>query len=50
MRPELLARADANERGWGGPVEDGAWLIASRYLRNARDSTGPVVTVGDDGP
>ena len=30
--------------GWGGPFEDGAWLLASRYTRIGPDATDPVVT------
>jgi beta-galactosidase len=55
-RPELLRGVPlpnfwhaptANERGWGGPFEDGQWLLASRYAR-AR-ATDPSVVVRDDG-
>ena len=49
VRPNFWHAPTANERGWGGPAEDGAWLIASRYLRTVPDSRDPVVTVGDDG-
>ena len=49
VRPNFWHAPTANERGWGGPAEDGAWLIASRYLRGLPESRDPVVTVGDDG-
>lgn len=49
VRPNFWHAPTSNERGWGGPAEDGAWLIASRYLRTVPESKDPVVTVGDDG-
>jgi beta-galactosidase len=49
VRPNFWHAPTANERGWGGPAEDGAWLIASRYLRVTPESSDPEVTIGDDG-
>ncbi|PZQ90843.1 MAG: beta-galactosidase [Leifsonia xyli] len=49
VRPNFWHAPTANERGWGGPVEDGAWLLASRYRMTPPESTDPVVTIGDDG-
>ena len=55
-RPELLRGVPvpnfwhaptANERGWGGPSEDGQWLLASRYARPRL--TDPSVEVRDSG-
>jgi beta-galactosidase len=49
VRPNFWHAPTANERGWGGPVEDGAWLLASRYRTAPPDASDPVVSVGDDG-
>ncbi|AYF97669.1 glycoside hydrolase family 2 TIM barrel-domain containing protein [Protaetiibacter intestinalis] len=49
VRPNFWHAPTSNERGWGGPAEDGAWLIASRYLRVSPDSRDPEVTQLDDG-
>jgi len=49
VRPNFWHAPTSNERGWGGPAEDGAWLVASRYLRTVPESTDPQVTVGEDG-
>lgn len=49
VRPSFWHAPTSNERGWGGPYEDGGWLLASRYFRSGQGSTDPVVTVGDDG-
>ncbi len=49
VRPNFWHAPTSNERGWGGPAEDGAWLVASRYLRTLPESTDPQVSVGDDG-
>jgi len=49
VRPSFWHAPTSNERGWGGPAEDGAWLVASRYLRTSPESTDPQVTVNDDG-
>jgi beta-galactosidase len=49
VRPNFWHAPTANERGWGGPFEDGTWLLASRYTRVGPDATDPVVTVHDDG-
>ncbi len=38
-RPNFWHAPTANERGWGGPFEDGAWLLASRYARVANPMT-----------
>lgn len=34
----------ANERGYGGPYEEGAWLLASRFSRPVRQGTIPAVS------
>ena len=47
--PNFWHAPTSNERGWGGPAEDGAWLVASRYLRTVPESTDPQVTSNDDG-
>ncbi|WP_230672418.1 glycoside hydrolase family 2 TIM barrel-domain containing protein [Rathayibacter sp. Leaf248] len=52
--PSFWHAPTSNERGWGGPFEDGQWLLASRYaraaggaLRTARvSSDDSAVTVG----
>nr|WP_269087486.1 beta-galactosidase domain 4-containing protein [Rathayibacter sp. VKM Ac-2630] len=52
--PSFWHAPTSNERGWGGPFEDGQWLLASRYaraaggaLRTARASSDDsAVTVG----
>lgn len=49
VRPNFWHAPTANERGWGGPLEDGAWLLASRYRVAPPDAMDPVVTVADDG-
>ncbi len=49
VRPNFWHAPTSNERGWGGPAEDGAWLLASRYAFTRPESLDPVVTVGDDG-
>ena len=49
VRPNFWHAPTSNERGWGGPGEDGAWLIASRYPQHTPDAKDPVVTVGADG-
>ena len=33
--PSFWHAPTSNERGWGGPFEDGQWLLASRYARVA---------------
>ncbi|MCJ1674035.1 MULTISPECIES: glycoside hydrolase family 2 TIM barrel-domain containing protein [unclassified Rathayibacter] len=33
--PSFWHAPTSNERGWGGPFEDGQWLLASRYARAA---------------
>ena len=47
--PNFWHAPTSNERGWGGPAEDGAWLVASRYLRTIPESTDPQVTSNEDG-
>ena len=49
VRPNFWHAPTANERGWHGPAEDGAWLLASRYLRTSPEASDPVVTVDADG-
>jgi len=49
VRPSFWHAPTANERGWGAPVEDAPWLVASRYLKTPPESTDPEVTVGADG-
>ena len=49
VRPNFWHAPTSNERGWGGPAEDGAWLLASRYAFTPPESLDPVVTVEDDG-
>jgi beta-galactosidase len=49
VRPNFWHAPTSNERGWGAPAEDGAWLVASRYLRTLPESTDPQVSVGEDG-
>lgn len=49
VRPNFWHAPTANERGWHGPLEEGAWLLASRYLRTRPDASDPVVTVDADG-
>jgi beta-galactosidase len=44
-RPNFWHAPTANERGWGGPVEDGAWLVASRNRSTPPESMDPEVTV-----
>ena len=53
-KPNFWHAPTSNEQGWGGPFEDGQWLLASRYARtvgealhNTRVSTDDdAVTVG----
>ena len=49
VRPNFWHAPTSNERGWGAPQEDGAWLLASKFGRTPPDGTDPVVTIGDDG-
>lgn len=37
----------SNERGWGGPTEDGQWLLASRYARPVQAADQPAVREAD---
>ncbi|PHP52659.1 glycoside hydrolase family 2 TIM barrel-domain containing protein [Actinomyces ruminis] len=39
----------ANERGYGGPYEEGGWHLASRYLRPADNSEWPAAVVEETG-
>ncbi|GMA27188.1 glycoside hydrolase family 2 TIM barrel-domain containing protein [Arenivirga flava] len=32
-KPSFWHAPTSNERGWGGPFDDGQWLLASRYAR-----------------
>ena len=36
VTPNFWHAPTANERGWGGPFEEGQWLLASRYGRASR--------------
>ncbi|MDU0972132.1 MAG: glycoside hydrolase family 2 TIM barrel-domain containing protein [Actinomyces urogenitalis] len=38
----------ANERGYSGPFEEGAWLLASRFSRPVRQGVIPAVSRQDD--
>ncbi|RAX18908.1 beta-galactosidase [Actinomyces sp. Z5] len=38
----------ANERGYGGPFEEGQWHLASRYSRPSANGTEPVVAEDED--
>ncbi|MFT4029936.1 MAG: glycoside hydrolase family 2 TIM barrel-domain containing protein [Protaetiibacter sp.] len=49
VRPNFWHAPTSNERGWGAPLHDGAWLLASRYLPTPPTAMDPVVTVGGDG-
>ncbi len=49
VRPSFWHAPTSNERGWGAPAEDGAWLLASRYASTSPGSLDPVVTIADDG-
>jgi beta-galactosidase len=42
-RPNFWHAPTSNERGWGGPFEDGQWLLASRYAKPDPDRPQPVV-------
>lgn len=44
--PNFWHAPTSNERGWGGPFEDGQWLLASRYAKVTPQS--PAVRVHDD--
>lgn len=47
-KPNFWHAPTANERGWGGPFEDGAWLLASRYARVANSMTSTRVSQDDE--
>lgn len=50
VRPCFWHAPTANERGYGGPFEEGAWRTASLDLRPVREGRVPAVRrVGDDG-
>ncbi len=49
VRPNFWHAPTSNERGWGAPLQEGAWQLASRYAATPPDATDPVVTVADDG-
>ena len=38
-----------NSEGWGGPAEDGQWLLASRYAIAEKGPDQPIVTTSDEG-
>ena len=42
-KPNFWHAPTSNERGFGGPFEDGQWLLASRYAR----TTAPTLQVGE---
>ena len=48
-RPSFWHAPTSNERGWGGPAQDGAWLIASRYATAVRGPDQPAVEQTDAG-
>ncbi|MWV58983.1 glycoside hydrolase family 2 TIM barrel-domain containing protein [Rathayibacter sp. VKM Ac-2754] len=46
--PSFWHAPTSNERGWGGPFEDGQWLLASRYARVAGDALRTARVSSDD--
>lgn len=48
VRPCFWHAPTANERGYGGPFEEGAWSLATRYPRPVRGAEYPRVERGDD--
>ncbi|QHC67944.1 DUF4981 domain-containing protein [Rathayibacter sp. VKM Ac-2759] len=46
--PSFWHAPTANERGWGGPFEDGQWLLASRYARAVGASLRTAQVTEDD--
>lgn len=49
LRPCFWHAPTANERGYGGPFEEGAWALASRYSRPVTVGDYPRVREGEDG-
>jgi beta-galactosidase len=50
VRPNFWHAPTSNERGWNGPAEDGAWMLASRPTsRPLPGSADPTIEVGTDG-
>jgi beta-galactosidase len=47
--PSFWHAPTSNERGWGGPAQDGAWLMASRYATAVRGPDEPAVEQTDAG-
>ena len=47
-RPNFWHAPTANERGWDGPVNDGQWLLASRYSSVRQGGDEPGVEVLED--
>ncbi|MFZ0531390.1 MAG: glycoside hydrolase family 2 TIM barrel-domain containing protein [Propionicimonas sp.] len=47
-QPNFWHAPTSNERGWGMPFEDGAWLLASRYPQLVKDPANPSAVVHDD--
>lgn len=43
--PNFWHAPTANEKAWGGPYEDGQWLLASRYAKWERGPESPSVTI-----
>ena len=43
-RPSFWHAPTSNERGWGSPVQDGPWLLASRYSTFAPGANNPSVS------
>ncbi|WP_315093280.1 glycoside hydrolase family 2 TIM barrel-domain containing protein [uncultured Cellulomonas sp.] len=48
-RPSFWHAPTSNERGWGGPAQDAAWLVASRYATVVRGPDEPAVEQTDAG-
>jgi len=47
-QPNFRHAPTSNEKGWGMPFRDGAWLLASRYPRFVHDAQNPAVELHDD--
>jgi beta-galactosidase len=48
-QPSFWHAPTSNERGWGAPAQDGAWLVASRYAVPVRGPEEPAVEQTDGG-
>lgn len=46
--PNFWHAPTSNEQAWGGPGEDGQWLIASRYAKFVETPENPLLEVGED--